>query len=424
MIFISPINICSSCAQNTIFEKCCSNFEIVEKTSDCSTFEQTELQKYVSSRDSAFDWIVDHTYQPFTINELGKGLKNLIEYKWITLTSQFYLNSTFVDPELGGTWTHNVLLCHGKPNENSNFDEIGYIKLQQIQDESRPKTQLRSMPKSSSKHVIQSACQAAAEQGTVGIRIEGIPAEVKYVGENKPQTEGVQAIGANYYFSKGAHISAIAEFAEVKAVVMAMEMADEYLISEGYRSTKITKWGVMGDSKRGAVTFTTAAADPRMAFGAPRINTVEMARSEVFRNDLNALGGANGGWSRHINNNWYEDWLRPSEKRNLADTSLSLKNHVDKLENIPMYMPLGAQDTMMHIDNINAWWDSIFRISNNLTLHLIPNQGHTAAGFTPVFNIFPQAIAENKVEQLPRLNWKYATTFRKQDTVNVCLQCV
>merc|ERR1711912_37481 len=54
---------------------------------------------------------------------------------------------------------------------------------------------------------------------------------------------------------------------------------------------------------------------------------------------------------------------------------------------------------MMHIDNINAWYDDEMRHLEKINLNLVPN----------------------KVHNLPFLHWEYKTIHRDQDTILACL---
>merc|ERR1712046_54347 len=84
-------------------------------------------------------------------------------------------------------------------------------------------------------------------------------------------------------------------------------------------------------------------------------------------------------------------------------------------------MGMGAQDTMMHIDNINTWYDDEMRHMQKIHLNLVPNKGHSSAGSSKGLEIFAAAMADNSIDNLPFLHWEYKTLQRDQDTILACL---
>ena len=366
---------------------------------------QTALEHYISYKDDAYSW--DSPSWTVHGNPSDSGLS---DYAWIRLNSQRYLNSTWIAE--GEIWKHNIMICAG--NVQTNSDDVGmlWINGDGMSDD------IAEYPRRNSE--FKKLCDQAAQLGTVGAILHGIPKTVRFVGQDESWSEQLQSHGAAYYFSGDAPISAIAEFPEVKAVSMALDAIDEYLQQNGIRSKAITRWSITGGSKRGGVSLATAAADPRIAVIHPNVQNVFHAMPEVFLNDLNALGGYNSGWGTHFDDGWYHFWLTPSEKRNIAEYALNLnKHHKDRMTSIPTHFVLGSQDVMMHLDNVNVWWDQGWSSKQRTTMNILPNTGHSSGGDenTHPMHIYIQAMINNEIDQLPYLDWNYSD----ENTIRACI---
>ena len=373
------------------------------KTTTRPNGDMTDLERYISTTDEAYSWI-DNNW-----NIYGDDFMNLADYNWITLTSQQYLNDTFVE---NGIWRHNVILCVGKELD-MNAADVGMMWLSGY----GVGPDVGEYPKRQQE--FEKTCEQAARLGTVGVILDGVPTMVKFHDADEAESEGFQITGASYYFDGDADISAIAEFPEAKAVSMTMNMVDEYVLSKGLRSSPITRWSVTGGSKRGGATLAVAAAEPRVAVAFPVIQNVFHAMPEVFAHDLNCLGGYNSGWAAHQKAGWYRWFLTESDKRQKAELSLNLnKYHKERMVNLPMQFLLGSQDMMMHIDNINVWWDQDWATPQKSSFFIQPNQGHSGGrGNDDAMYIMIQALINNEIESLPYLDWSYSN----DDTLKVCL---
>jgi len=139
----------------------------------------------------------------------------------------------------------------------------------------------------------------------------------------------------------------------------------------------------------------------------------------VFAHDLNCLGGYNSGWAAHQKAGWYRWFLTESDKRQKAELSLNLnKYHKERMVNLPMQFLLGSQDMMMHLDNINVWWDQDWATPQKSSFFIQPNQGHSGGrGNDDAMYIMIQALINNEIESLPYLDWSYSN----DDTLKVCL---
>merc|ERR1711957_742846 len=95
---------------------------------------------------------------------------NLADYNWITLTSQQYLNDTYVE---NGIWRHNVILCVGKELD-VNAADVGMMWLSGYgvgpDVDEYPKRQQE----------FEKTCEQAARLGTVGVILDGVPTMVKF----------------------------------------------------------------------------------------------------------------------------------------------------------------------------------------------------------------------------------------------------
>ena len=171
------------------------------------------------------------------------------------------------------------------------------------------------------------------------------------------------------------------------------------------------------------MTLAVTAAEPRVAMAFPVIQDVFHAMPEVFQHDLNCLGGVNNGWGGHYRAGWYRWFLTASEKRNQAELSLNLnKYHKERMVNVPMQFLLGSNDRMMHIDNVNVWWDEDWSKPQKSTLFILPNQGHSGGGDEnfQAMNIMAQALVKDEIDNLPYMEWNYKT----DDILKVCFHRV
>jgi len=192
----------------------------------------TDLERYISTTDSAYEW-KDNNWKIYGEDYLG-----LADYNWITLTSQQYLSTDFVDAEEGLIWKHNVIICAGEISTELDSADFGTITLSgygvgpDIEEYPRRKNE------------VDKVCKQAAQLGTVGVILDGIPTSVKFNDADAAESEGFQITGAKYFFDGEADISAIPEFPEAKAISMTMNMVDEYLMGKGVRKAPITRWSV------------------------------------------------------------------------------------------------------------------------------------------------------------------------------------
>merc|ERR1711879_389400 len=157
----------------------------------------------------------------------------------------------------------------------------------------------------------------------------------------------------------------------------------------------------------------------RVATMQPGIQNVFQAMPECFLNDLNALGGYNRGWATHQEDGWYDFWLTPSAKRDVAEYALNVnKHHQARMTDVPTHLILGSGDVMMHLDNINVWWDSNWSAKQRTTMHIQPNQGHsTGQGNDDPKHIVMQAMINGETDTLPYLDWTYTS----DNTIQVCV---
>ena len=375
--------------------------------------EMTDLERYISTKDEAYNWVENTGWNVYGDNPI----EGLADYAWLTLTSQNYLDSDTVievNGRVGNAWTHNLIICSGEIKNNLNSDDVGMMWL----NGHGKGTNLDEYPRNQG--AFNKACKQAAQLGTVGVILDSVPASVLFHDETEAHDEYFQISGATRFFEGNSDVSAIAIFPEVKAVSMAMNAADEYLQSKGLRTKAITRWSVTGGSKRGAVTMAATAAEPRVAISFPVIQDVFHATADSWANDLNALGGINLGWGSHYKEGWHKWYFTPSEKRNTAWKSLNLqKYHKERITSVPMHFLLGSNDNMMHIDNINIWWDEDWSKNQLSTLHIQPNQGHSGGGSEnedPMY-IMVQAICKNEYDELPHLSWSYSD----ENTIKACI---
>ena len=177
---------------------------------------------------------------------------------------------------------------------------------------------------------------------------------------------------------------------------------------------------VTGGSKRGGATLAVTAAEPRVAMAFPVIQNVFHAMPEVFQHDLNCLGGYNNGWGGHYRAGWYRWFLTPSEKRDQAELSLNLnKYHKERITNVPMQFLLGSNDRMMHLDNINVWWDNDWTAPQKSSLYIQPNAGHSGGDEEnfQAMHIMAQALIKNEIDELPYMEWSYSD----DNTLKICI---
>ena len=108
------------------------------------------------------------------------------------LTSQRYLNSSFVEENVGGIWKHNVILCVG-PEVNPKSADIGMMWLSGY----GVGPDIVEYPRRQQE--MEKTCKQAAQLGTIGVILDGVPTSVKFHDADEAESEGFQVTGASYY---------------------------------------------------------------------------------------------------------------------------------------------------------------------------------------------------------------------------------
>jgi PhoPQ-activated pathogenicity-related protein len=123
--------------------------------------------------------------------------------------------------------------------------------------------------------------QAAEKTHTVAVELRMIPNQpLSFFGEARKRSEDAIIAYTWRKFLETGDERWPARLPMTKAAVRAMDAAQEFLASEAGGRVKVSRWVVMGGSKRGWTTWTTAAVDKRVVAIAPVvIDTLNLNQS-------------------------------------------------------------------------------------------------------------------------------------------------
>jgi PhoPQ-activated pathogenicity-related protein len=185
----------------------------------------------------------------------------------------------------------------------------------------------------------------------------------------------------------------------VKSAVRGMD-AVQALARQEFNQ-KIDRFIVSGASKRGWITWLSAAVDPRVQAIAPRV--IDMLNLK-----------AQTQWAQKMYGN-QSDHIRAYTELHLIERMddprmVELRGWVDPYSyraryKMPKLLLLGTNDPYWIVDSLRHYWNEL---PEPKLIFQTPNAGHDLAGgheATPVLAAFVQMVADR--QPLPRMTWEF-----------------
>ena len=302
---------------------------------------KTALDRYVAKPDPAYKWqlaktipgtnvtgyVLDMTSQTW----LTTAEVNRTEWKhWVTIYKPAKVESDIA-----------LLMITGGSNENASPDKFDPF-MQAIADKTK----------------------------TVAVELRMIPNQpLSFFGETRKRTEdSIIAFTWKKYMETGDERWPL-RLPMTKAAVRAMDAVQEFLASEAGGKAKVARWVVMGGSKRGWTTWTTAAVDPRVIAIAPVV--IDMLNmDESFTHHWRAYGF----WAPSVGDyveNGVMDWRGSKQWRDLMKIEEPWE-YRDRLT-MPKYIVNSAGDQFFLPDS----WQFYFKeLKGENYLRYVPNTDH------------------------------------------------
>jgi PhoPQ-activated pathogenicity-related protein len=270
----------------------------------------------------------------------------------LDMTSQNWLTPAEVNRT---EWKHWVTIHRPEKVES----DIALLMISGGSNESKPPEKLDGF--------IQ---QLAAKSGTVAVELRMIPNQpLSFLGESRRRTEDSMVAFTWKKFLETGDERWPARLPMTKAAVRAMDAVQQFLATEAGGKIKVARWVVVGGSKRGWTTWTTAAVDKRVIAIAPVvIDTLNLEKS------LQHHWRAYGFWAPSLKD--YEEndivnWAGTPQMRALAKIEDPYE-YRDRLT-MPKFMINSAGDQFFLPD---MWQFYYGDLKGEKQLRYVPNTDH------------------------------------------------
>ena len=224
--------------------------------------EATPLDRYVAAADPAYAW------EP--VNRLeGEGCVAHV----LKLTSQTWLTPADVDRSVWWHWLTIVV-------PETITSDIALLYIHSGDNEDPPPDRIRS-----------TYARIAALTGTVVVELRMVPNQpLQFAGDLKgPRREDRLIACAWDRFLRGGDPVWLPRLPMTKSVVRAMDAVTEFFDKRGGEGPRVGRFVVVGASKRGWTTWTTAAVDRRVVAIIPMV--IDLLNLEVsFKHHFDAYG--------------------------------------------------------------------------------------------------------------------------------------
>lgn len=241
---------------------------------------------------------------------------------------------------------------------------------------------------------------AAAQAGAVLVQVGEVPNQpLKFAGEDKTRSEDAIIAYTWEKFLTTGDERWPARLPMTKAAVRAMDAAIEVLAKAPANPIAIKNFIVMGASKRGLTTWTTAAADPRVIAIAPMV--IDVLNTE---RSLEHHWRAYGFWAPAIHD-YVEagvvNWFGTPQLTALMDIEDPF-SYRERLT-MPKYLINSSGDQFFLPDSSQFYFNDL---PGEKYLRYIPNTDHTLPGMEAPLNViaWTQAILANHPR--PRFYWR------------------
>ena len=203
-------------------------------------------------------------------------------------------------------------------------------------------------------------------------------------------------------------VETVAEYPGAKAIAMAFDMVDEYLIQNGIRDTSISKWSIRGPSKRSKYIETLASADERVVASFPEINPGLQCTKCNLCHLINIEGSVTDDQKLLMFPYSRADGKPVPVDIEDYEKTLHLENQVEKLSTIPTHFIFGTKDTTVKtFDSINSWWPH-WNQHKKITIQIVPNMAHANPLVNPrvgPWYITMDQLINEDIDSRPYLNW-------------------
>ena len=302
---------------------------------------KTALDRYVAQADPTYKWSLVKTIA-------GSGVTGYV----LDMTSQTWLTPAEVNrPE----WKHWVTIH--KPDKVES--DVALLMITGGSNENNAPEKLDGF------------MQTVAEKTkTVTVELRMIPNQpLSFFGEPRKRTEDSMIAFTWKKFMETGDERWPARLPMTKAAVRAMDAVQEFMASEAGGKTKVSRWVVMGGSKRGWTTWTTAAVDKRVIAIAPAVIDL-LNIDESFTHHWRAYGfwaPSIGDYTEH----GIMDWRGSKQWRELMKIEEPYE-YRDRLT-MPKYLVNSAGDQFFLPDSSQFYFNDL---KGEKYLRYVPNTDH------------------------------------------------
>lgn len=354
----------------------------------CNAFDE-----YVWRRDNNYKWEIVETYTEYD------GVTGYA----ILLHSQQWLDSSvyYIEREGPGAtvWSHwvNVWIPSGRTLDSDLLDSA-ILFVDGGKNSAGP-------PSLNDKYVKLGRLLCSIT-GLVYVNIKQIPNE-KLVFHNdwkSSRTEdGIIALTWRHFLDYPDQPEWLLRFPMVKACLRAMDMTSELSVQLG--GIPLTRWSVLGGSKRGWTSWMVAVADPeRVVVVAPIV--LDLLN---MRENLHHMWRNTGNWSFTFSDYWMEELLGRLDEDNFQ----LMAEYIDPFEykerlTMPKLIISSCGDEFFMPDDSHYFFDEL---PEPKYMRLLPNAEHSTviSGLSAphfMFSFRQFVLATLKGYPLPKMTWK------------------
>eukprot|EP00931_Biecheleriopsis_adriatica_P053320 TRINITY_DN31191_c0_g1_i1.p1 TRINITY_DN31191_c0_g1~~TRINITY_DN31191_c0_g1_i1.p1 ORF type:complete len:587 (-),score=100.20 TRINITY_DN31191_c0_g1_i1:108-1868(-) len=375
---------------------------------DCSGVDC--MKRYVDAPDSAYAW------RDTSLRLHGERWTGAV----LHLTSQRWLSEQ-VKP---GVWNHTLVVIspHGSEQDSGSDWCTLYVALGFYGSPGTPAEAVRETDPD-----LVAAAAIAVSSGAPAAVLFNVPAEFLTFETDFPATAKIEdaELAKSWALFGGIGRAGmqkpwkpepklLLELPMTKAVVRAMDALTEFSVSRPPQALPLlrplTRFALVGTSKRGHVCWHAAAVDSRVGAIVPLVRTLNLRAFIALTK--RTLGGL--PMAAHDYQDWqlfsgFLDTPMGSWFLNITDAYTFL----DRFAYLPKYSIMASNDEFFMPDNTRLWWQSVPGPKWNL---MVPNSPHIVGGvqveaLAPTMSAFlVDAMSPRDGVALPALSWSIDAT--------------
>jgi len=340
-------------------------------------------------------------YEWNSTGETQEGTTNGVSWKGhlLEMTSQAFLTSNEVANPL---WKHPLVVIV-PDGSNSNSTTGSFATVFASFGDMKEGTALADTPPDD----IRIATLIASQTRSPVAVLFQIPPGVEILALNESKAEDELLVWGHEQFlqGEGSSTQALVEFAMVRALRRAMDTVSAFLGDTS--SAQGRKFALMGSSKRGHLTYHTAAVDDRVVAIVPISRPINQ---EAFAHRLSrCLGGMPWVGSIYVSPD-YVKLLTPQHSTLLYGV-LDPIHYLDRYENVNKLVIDATQDDFFLPDDTSLYWDVL---PGPKTYRALPNERHVGGSaqivpLAPTIATFLAAVALSS--DLPEIEWTLDRTY-------------